>query len=170
MKMTQPVSRLCILLFAASSWLTAVASAQQYAFPKLGQTPEQQKKDEFDCHTWAAQQTGYDPITAAQTAPQQTAPAGGTQAAPGSGLKGAAKGAAAGAAIGAIAGDAGKGAAIGAVAGGAGGRMRSKSKAEDAQQQQAAQAQAVASDTARRSQEYQKARSACLDGKGYSVK
>lgn len=151
-------------------WFASAANAQQqYVFPKNGQTPEQQKKDEFDCHTWAVKETGFDPITAAQT-PPPAAPSGPAAAEKGSGVKGAAKGAAAGAAIGAVAGDAGKGAAIGAVAGGAGGRVRSKNKAEDAQHQQATQAQAVATDTAKKQQEYQKARSACLDGKGYSVK
>lgn len=143
---------------------------QQYVYPKLGQTPEQQKKDEFDCYTWAAQQTGYDPVAITQTAQQQTVPSGTAGPAPGSGVRGAAVGAAGGAAIGAIAGDAGKGAAIGAIAGGAGGRLRSRATAQAAQQQQVAQAKAAANEQAKRTQEYQKARAACLEAKGYTVK
>ena len=145
------------------------ALAQQFVYPKNNQTPDQQKKDEFDCHTWAVQQSGYDPIAASQTAPAQ-APTGTPTAEKGSAVRGAAKGAAAGAAIGAVAGDAGKGAAIGATAGGVGGRARSKNKAEEAQQQQVAAANTANASTAALADKYNKARAACLDGKGYSVK
>ena len=145
------------------------AQAQQFVYPKNNQTPEQQKKDEFDCHTWAVQQSGYDPIAASQTAPAQ-APTGDAKAEKGSAVRGAAKGAAAGAVVGAVAGDAGKGAAVGAAAGGVGGRVRSKNKAEDAQQQQVAAANTANANTAALADKYNKARAACLDGKGYSVK
>jgi hypothetical protein len=33
------------------------------AYPKNGQTADQQSKDRFECHEWAAGQTGYDPTT-----------------------------------------------------------------------------------------------------------
>ncbi|HET6490844.1 MAG TPA: hypothetical protein VFG28_13905, partial [Syntrophales bacterium] len=74
------------------------AVAQQYVYPQKGQSAEQQKKDDYDCHTWAVQQTKYDP-TAAQAPAQQPAqqPAG---AQPGSGAHGAARGAVVGAAVG----------------------------------------------------------------------
>jgi hypothetical protein len=153
----------------AGSALAGSAFAQQFVYPKNNQTPEQQKKDEFDCHTWAVQQAGYDPIAASQTAPVQ-APTGTPTAEKGSGVRGAARGAAAGAAVGAIAGDAGKGAAIGATAGGVGGRVKSKNKAEEAQQQQVAAANTANANTAALADKYNKARAACLDGKGYSVK
>jgi hypothetical protein len=32
-----------------------------YAYPKGGQSMEQQTKDRDECHTWAVGQTGYDP-------------------------------------------------------------------------------------------------------------
>ena len=163
--------RMIVFVLAAGSALAVTASAQQqYVFPKLGQTPQQQQKDEYDCYQWAARQTNFDPMAAGLQTPPPPASSGSAQAAPGSGLKGAAKGAAAGAAIGAIAGDAGKGAAIGAVAGGLGGRFRSRRQAEEAQKQQQAQAQAAAAQTAQRQQEYLKAKAACLEAKGYSVK
>jgi hypothetical protein len=159
----------CTCSLIIGSAFVGSALAQQFVYPKNNQTPEQQKKDEFDCHTWAVQQSGYDPIAASQTAPAQ-APTGTPTAEKGSGVKGAAKGAAAGAAVGAIAGDAGKGAAIGAAAGGVGGRARSKNKAEDAQQQQVAAANTANANTAALADKYNKARATCLDGKGYSVK
>ncbi len=43
---------------------------QQFVYPQKGQSAEQQKKDEYDCHSWAVKQTGFDPTQAAQ-APQQ---------------------------------------------------------------------------------------------------
>jgi hypothetical protein len=145
------------------------ALAQQFIYPKNNQTPEQQKKDEFDCHTWAVQQSGYDPIAASQTPPAQ-APTGDAKAEKGSAVKGAAKGAAAGAVVGAVAGDAGKGAAVGAAAGGVGGRMRSKNQAEAKQQAQTEAANAANANTAALADKYNKARAACLEGKGYTVK
>ena len=141
--------------------------AQQFIYPKNGQTPDQQKKDEYDCYQWAVGQTGYDPSKAT---PPPAAPTGSAQAEQGSAVKGAAKGAVVGVAVGAIAGDAGKGAAIGAAAGGIGGRMRSKSKAQDAQAQQTATANQAAADQAQLNTRYQTARTACLEAKGYVVK
>jgi hypothetical protein len=40
------------------------------AYPKNGQTQEQQGKDKFECHRWAAAQTGFDPtrVTSASVA------------------------------------------------------------------------------------------------------
>jgi hypothetical protein len=138
------------------------ASAQQFVYPKNNQTPEQQKQDEFDCHTWAVQQTGYDPIQASQTPPAPV-PTEKATAEKGSGVRGAAKGAAVGAVVGEVADDdAGKGAAAG--------RMRSKREAEAKQLQQVAQANQAAANQAQLAEKYNKARGACLEGKGYTVK
>jgi hypothetical protein len=41
------------------------AGTDLIAYPKNGQTPDQQAKDKFECHQWAANQTGYDPTTGA---------------------------------------------------------------------------------------------------------
>ena len=84
----------------------------------------------------------------------------------GSAVRGAARGAAAGAAIGAIAGDAGTGAAIGAVAGGLGGRRAriAGDQAEQQKNQQAAEAQSK-----ELKNNFNKAFSACMSGKGYTV-
>ena len=48
----------------------AAMAQQQFVYPQKGQSADQQKKDEYDCHTWAVQQTKYDPTAAAQ-APAQ---------------------------------------------------------------------------------------------------
>lgn len=135
------------------------ASAQQFVYPAKGQAPEQQKKDEGQCHTWAVQQSKYDPTKP----PQQTAaakpPTTATGTTPGAGVRGAARGAV----VGGVMGDAGAGAAAGAVA--ARGQSRRQNAAQAQQQQQAATQQDQAGVAA-----YQKARSACLEGRGYTVK
>lgn len=35
------------------------------AYPAAGQSPQQQANDEYECHVWAMQQSGYDPSAAA---------------------------------------------------------------------------------------------------------
>ena len=133
-----------------------------YVFPAKDQKPEQQAADEQACYTWAVEQSGIDPLT--MTASQPDSVAGGPD---GSAVRGAAKGAAAGAVIGAVAGDAGKGAAIGATAGGiAGARNRRRRQAE---KEKEAEQEAVATDQAK-IESFKKAYSACLEGKGYTVK
>lgn len=141
------------------------AAQQQYVFPQKGQSAEQQKKDEYECHSWAVKQTGFDPTATAQAPPQQAAqqPAG---AQPGSGARGAARGAVAGAAIGSLDGEAGKGAGVGAAAGAVAARGQSR---RQAQQQAQVQQQAPAQQSGKQ-QDYLRARGACLEGKGYSVK
>jgi hypothetical protein len=142
---------------------TAMAQ-QQYVFPKNGQSPDKQNKDEYDCHLWAVQQTHFDPTLSAQAPPQEQQPAG---AQPGSGARGAAKGAAVGALAGSMGGEAGKGAAVGAAAGAVGGRLQSRRQQG---QQQAQQQQEASAEQAAKQQEYLKARATCLEAKGYSVK
>jgi len=133
-----------------------------YIFPSKNQSAQTQSADESACYTWAIQQTGYDPLNppTIQAAPVDTSPDG-------SAVKGAAVGAAGGAAIGAIAGDAGKGAAIGAVVGGVRGRRQSKQA--DAAQSQSNQ-QAAANQSAALLNDYKKAFSVCMEGKGYTIK
>ena len=103
-----------VLLGAGS--MAAWAESMLMIYPAAGQSLQQQKQDQYNCHNWSVQQSGYDP----SNPPAQTSGQGSGATAKGL-LKGGARGAAMGAAIGAIAGDAGKGAAIGATAGGMGG-------------------------------------------------
>ena len=143
-----------------SVMLTVSASAQQlFIYPQRGQTPEQQQRDQFECHQWAVQQTGFDPTrTGAATVPQAAGPTS-------SPLRGAAGGAAIGAVGGAIGGNAGKGAAIGAATGAVFGGMRRNAQAREQQNQQAAMnAQAEGQVAA-----YNRALATCLSGRGYTV-
>lgn len=36
-----------------------------FIYPNLGQSPERQASDEYECHRWAAQQSAFDPTLAA---------------------------------------------------------------------------------------------------------
>ena len=137
------ITALSILLAAPP-----LAFGQSYVYPQKGQSAQQQQQDSGECHTWAVQQTGFNPgaAPAVPTGPD------------GSGVRGAARGALAGAAIGAIAGDAGKGAAAGAAGGALMGGMRRRD-------QQRAQANANAAGQ----EAYQRAFGACMTGRGYSV-
>ena len=133
-----------------------------HAFPAKDQTPQQQQSDEFACYSWAKQDSGFDPIAAGSNAA-----ASGYSAPPvGLGIGGAAVGAAGGVALGAIAGDAGKGAAIGATAGGIRGRMVQRRAQAQAQQQAQAKSQTQKAGL----ENFKRAFSACMEGKGYSVK
>jgi Glycine-zipper domain len=156
------MKRNAIFAIAASVLISSAGAFAQnlYVYPQKGQSKQQQEKDEFECHKWAKDQTGFDPMA------QPSSPAAAAPAPKGGAVRGAAKGAALGAIGGAIAGDAGKGAAIGAGVGGAGGALRRRGQVQ--QQQQAQQAQASAQN-AQRSQ-YQRAYGACLEGRGYTVK
>jgi len=138
-------------------------------FPAKDQTKEQQAADEKACYDWSKEQTGIDP--AAVTVNTDSAAAAGQAAADtatqGAGAKGAARGAAGGAIVGGIAGDAGTGAAIGAATGAVRGRRAKKQAGQQAQQQAVAGAEGEA---AGKIEAFKKGMSACLEGKGYSVK
>lgn len=149
---------------AVTAALTVMASgvvAQQLIiYPAKGQSPQQQQKDQGECQVWATQSTGIDPVALAQApAPAPSGPAVGG----GERVGGAARGALGGLAIGAIAGDAGEGAAIGAVVGTmAGGRQ-----ARQNQQKQQSQAQ---SQRQNQMNTWNRAVSACLEARGYTVR
>ena len=146
-------------LFVAATF-AASASAQSFVYPAKGQSPEKQKKDESACHTWAVKQSKYDPANPPKPAQTAQAPTTASGTTPGAGVRGAARGAVVGEAVG---GDARSGAAAGAVA------ARSQSRRQNAaagQQQQQAAAQQDQAGMAN----YQKARAACLEGRGYTVK
>ncbi|MEA3134805.1 MAG: hypothetical protein QOG17_2651, partial [Gammaproteobacteria bacterium] len=42
------------------------------AYPKNGQTTEQQAKDKYECHHWATTQSGFDPTQGATAASAST--------------------------------------------------------------------------------------------------
>ena len=132
-------------------------------FPAKGQDAAKQSADEGECFAWSKGQTGVDPFAPAAPPPPQQA-----SGPSGSRVRGAARGAAAGAIIGEVAdNDAGKGAAIGATAGALRGGAEARRGA--AQQQQAADQQAQQAQADQRAL-FNKGFSACLEGRGYTVK
>lgn len=149
------------ILAACAALLATSALAQQFVYPAKGQSPDQQKKDEYECHQWAVKQTGYDPTKPAPApaaAPKPATTATGTT--PGAGVRGAARGAVVGEVVG---GDAGAGAAAGAAVARSASRKQNAAQAQQSQQS-AQQAQSSQQAT------YGKARAACLEGRGYTVK
>jgi hypothetical protein len=138
----------------------AMALAQQFVYPAKGQSADQQKKDEAACHQWAVEQSKFDPANPPQQQAGAKPPTTPTGATPGSGVRGAARGAVVGEVV---TGDASAGAAAGAVAARSQSRRQNAAAAQQQQQQASAQQQAG-------QQAYQKARGACLEGKGYTVK
>ena len=146
-------------------------NTQVYAYPQQGQTPEQTDRDRYDCHEWAVKQTQFDP-SAPGTPPHDrvvvsSGPPPGTNTA---------IGAVAGAILGAvIAGprDAGFGAVAGGITGAAIGSTGDAANAE-AQRDQVgairAQDARQAAVVDQKAANYRRAISACLEGRGYSVK
>jgi len=142
-----------------------------YAYPTQGQTPEQMDRDRYDCHEWAVKQSNFDPSAPGTPPHDRVVVAAGPP--PGTNT---AIGAVAGAILGAvIAGPRSSG--FGAVAGGiTGAAIGSTGDAANAQAQrqqiQAARAQDARSAAAidQQASDYRRAVSACLEGRGYSVK
>jgi hypothetical protein len=123
--------------------------AQQFVYPAKGQSPQKQKSDEAACYQWAVQQTGFDPAKPAAAPAQPTGPTGARV-----------RGAAAGATVGAITGNDRSDAAVAGAVGAASAQRGQKRQQARAQEQQTTQQQAS----------FQKARGACLEGRGYTVK
>lgn len=151
-----------------SSW---VPLTQLYFYPKEGQTTEQQSRDHFECYNWAVKQTGFDPgkseIPTNQRVRVVPMPPPGHDTA---------TLAIAGAVLGALIGGprhAVGGALIGASTGAIAGAASDSARMESARQQEEAYA---TRDRARDAQLEAKARgfrramSACMEGRGYSVR
>jgi Glycine zipper 2TM domain len=144
--------------------------ARVYFYPQSGQTEAQQDRDRYECYSWAVRQTHFDPGRRGLPPEQRAAvvPA----RAPGVAT---AVGAVAGAVIGATVaarGDEAGGAIIGAVAGGVLGSASDAADAADAQRNRQREGRPGRA-TARYEQEsaeYRRAMSACLEGRGYTVK
>lgn len=149
---------LCWLALAAL--VISEASAQQFVYPAKGQTPQQQKSDEAACYSWAVKQSGFDPAKPPPPPPAAKPPTTATGTTPGAGARGAMRGAVVGEIAG---GHAGAGAAAGAVAARGQSRRQNVAAANSAQQQQSAATQ-------QKQASFAKARAACLEGRGYTVK
>ncbi|MCW8928887.1 MAG: hypothetical protein OQL19_01460 [Gammaproteobacteria bacterium] len=139
-----------------------VALADFMIFPAKGQSNETMEQDKFACYGWAKEQSGFDPMKTPTTStppPSQEKKSGG-----------AVRGALGGAALGAIIGDSSKSArnagAAGALIGGARQRSANNTTAQNTEQWK----QQEASKYANNRNNYDRAYSACLEGKGYTVK
>jgi hypothetical protein len=143
-----------------------VLAQDPIVYPNKGQSQDQMEKDKYECYQWAKKQTGFDPM---QT-PQATAPPPQEEAQQGGVVRGAARGATVGVVGGAIAGDAGKGAAIGAASGALIGGMRRRDQQRRQQQAQDQWAQQQAAQYSQSRNTYNRAFSACLEGRGYTVR
>ena len=137
-------------------------------FPAQGQSEEQMANDKNSCYEWSVKETGVNP---AQPQPAAQAPPPQSQGPSGERIKGAARGAAIGAVVGEIADDdAGKGAAAGAAAGTMAGGMKTRSERRQQGQAQQEQAQQQEAAAAQNANDFNRAYSACMEGKGYTVK
>ncbi|NOQ80075.1 MAG: hypothetical protein GQ546_11835 [Gammaproteobacteria bacterium] len=157
MKLTIGIS---IGIVVAASLMNS-AMAEMMVFPAKGQSNEQQEKDKFSCYGWAKQQSGFDPMVVPKTstpAPSQEKKSGGI-------VKGGLGGAVLG---GIISGS--KGAKRGAAAGGLIGGVRQSSTNTKTEQKTEQWQQQEANNYANNRNKYNRAYSACLEGKGYTVK
>jgi hypothetical protein len=144
---------------------------QVYFYPKAGQSNEQQSRDQYDCYNWAIKQTGFDPGRSA--IPRDDRVRVVPMPPPGHDT---ATLAIAGAVLGALIGGprhAGQGALIGATGGALAGAASDASRMEAARQQEEAYNAQDRLRDARLEEKafgFRRAMSACLEGRGYSVR
>jgi hypothetical protein len=148
-----------------------VPPTQVYFYPKAGQTNEQQSRDHYDCYNWAVKQTGFNPgqspIPTDQRVRVVPMPPPGHDTA---------TLAIAGAVLGALIGGprhAVGGALIGASGGAIAGAASDSARMESARQQEEAYASRDGARDARLEAKafgFRRAMSACLEGRGYSVR
>lgn len=149
------------VIFGLSVAATAV-QADLFVYPQKGQSGEQTDKDKFECYNWAKENSGFDPMarpTATTAPPKVKEQRGGA-------LKGGAVGAIAGKVLGSSSKTTKRSAALGAVAG----SVRQSSGNREQQQKKADWEQREGSNYEAQRNGYNRAYSACLEGRGYSVK
>ena len=154
----KPVTLLTVLLLYATPGL----AEELYIYPAQDQSVEQMDKDKHECYNWAKKDSGFDPMAVPTTS---TAPPSGQKKS-----AGVVKGGLAGAATGAIIGDNSKATRRGAAAGGLIGGVRQSSHNTKIDQSQQQWEQQEASRYSNERNNYNRAYSACLEGRGYTVK
>src|SRR6185312_1621182 len=146
-------------------------NTQVYVYPTSGQTADRVNRDRYECYLWSVKQSGFDP-SQAQLAPHQRVevvpmPPSGTNT-----VAGAATGAVLGAII-ANPHDAAAGAVGGAIVGGALGAISDSQREQQAKQVQSRYDRRTAAQNAQLEEQasnYRRALTACLEGRGYTVK
>ena len=146
----------------------ALRATQVFVYPGQGQSPEQLDRDRYECYRWAVEQTAFDPSQVA-LAPHQRVeivamPAPGAQTAAGT-ITGAAIGAAV-----SRPGHTAQGAIVGALIGGLAGSLSEAEQARRAEALSASQNDSERALLERQSNDYRRALTACLEGRGYTVK
>ena len=58
---TRRAARVVLGIVLAEFAFEPVAAQQMYVYPTQNQSPGQQNRDRYECHTWSVQQTGVDP-------------------------------------------------------------------------------------------------------------
>ena len=145
--------------------------SQLYFYPQNNQTAEQQSRDHYECYNWAIGQTGFDPGRSEIPKNQRVRvvpmpPPGHDTAAL----------AIAGAVLGALIGGprhAVEGAMIGATGGVVAGAASDTARMESARQQEeayAASSRARDAQLEAKARNFRRAMSACMEGRGYSVR
>ncbi|MCL6414821.1 hypothetical protein MIB92_04085 [Aestuariirhabdus sp. Z084] len=137
-------------------------ASELYIYPAKGQSAEQLDKDKYECYSWAKNDTGFDPMAVPQatTAPPSNEKSSG----------GVVRGGVGGAVLGGIIGDSSKAAKRGAVAGGLIGGVRQSSQNSAAERERREWEQRESANYANNRNNYNRAYSACLEGRGYTVK
>lgn len=151
----------------------AVASADIFVYAAHGQGDKQLDRDRYECHNWAVAQTHYNPSDPHLAPHQQIQVVAVPDPPP---PRDTVVGAMAGAMIGAAIGsphDSAQGAMVGAIAGGAMGAASDSARQKQAQHAASRTSAAAQAERARLEQQasdYKRAISACLEGRGYTVK
>jgi len=146
-------------------------STTVYFYPAHGQSKKQQDRDRYECYQWASDQTGFDPGKVQLAPPQHTVVK--STAAPGSD---AAAGAVGGAIVGSMMSsrhDSGFGMVFGAITGAMLGAASDEERAREARQVQRhynAEESRKYAQLERKAGEYRRAMTACLEGRGYTVR
>jgi outer membrane lipoprotein SlyB len=155
----------------------AAVGQQLFVYPANGQSDEQLANDRYECHRWAVKETNFDPTDFGDTAPPPVVrvPVPENKAA-GATAKGAVAGAIAGAVLG-HGGDKAKdvvtGAIAGSIAGAAveqSGELKAQQEAQDEARRQAEEVAKSKAEKALRRSDYRRAITACLEGRGYTVR
>jgi len=147
----------CVVAFAWGETASAVEDlAALRVEGQRGQTAEQARRDRYECHNWAVEQTGETPVAAP---PEGAGPSDEERARRAETADRALTGAAIGAGVGGIAAgrNPGEGALAGAAVGAAIGAITGKQR-----ERRAAEKEEAPSD-------YLRALTACLEGRGYTV-
>jgi len=143
-------------------------SVEVYFYPTKGQSPARQERDRYECYVWARDKTGFDPSLPALAPGQRVK----VEPATPPGQK-AATGAFIGALLGAATsrrGEKDEGAVRGAIAGAMIGATSEAADQQRAQEIQRNEQAKIDARLARQADEYRRAMTACLEGRGYTVK